>query len=309
VTAIETRSAGDAAIEPLPAGAATGSGARLRAAREAAGLSVDQVAQQLKLAQRQVRALEDENFAELPGRTFSRGFLRNYARLLNLDADDLLQHLPDAAMAPSLGAPALHSTSAMIAELPSAGVAKRASFARWVIPLALVACIVGAATYEWYRGGLSTLGDGPRVGVQANVPDPRNDGGATTALPNPLANEGAPTTSAAAPAPLPAIVEDKLPITATAAAAEPAPAALEAPPVDAPILLSYSGPSWTEIRDRTGQLLISRLVSARSVENLRGAPPFDLVLGNASAVSLTYRGEPVDLAPYTRGNVARLTLQ
>ena len=59
-------------------------------AREAAGLSLDQVAQQLKLAPRQVKALEDENFGELPGRTFSRGFVRNYARLLNLDPEDLL---------------------------------------------------------------------------------------------------------------------------------------------------------------------------------------------------------------------------
>jgi cytoskeleton protein RodZ len=39
------------------------------------------VAQQLKLAPRQVRALEEENFGMLPGRTFTRGFMRNYARL------------------------------------------------------------------------------------------------------------------------------------------------------------------------------------------------------------------------------------
>jgi cytoskeleton protein RodZ len=309
VTTIETRSPGTAAVEPLPAGAVTSSGARLRAAREAAGLSLDQVAQQLKLAQRQVRALEDENFAELPGRTFSRGFLRNYARLLNLDADDLLQNLPDAAIAPSLGTPTLHSTGAMIAELPSAGVGKRASFARWLIPLALVACIVGAATYEWYRGGLATLADAPRAAPPASLPDANNGASATTALPNPLANEGAPTTSIATPATLPAIVDDKPPATATAAAAESTPAAPESPSREAPILLSYSGPSWTEIRDRSGQLLISRLVSARSVEPVRGTPPFDVVLGNASAVSLTYRGEAIDLAPYTRRNVARLSLQ
>ena len=59
----------------------------LRAAREAAGLSLDEVAQQLKLAPRQVRALEEDDFGVLPGRTFVRGFVRNYARLLNLDAD------------------------------------------------------------------------------------------------------------------------------------------------------------------------------------------------------------------------------
>ena len=67
-----------------------GAGAQLRATREAFGLSLEEVAQQLKLAPRQVIALEDEDFAQLPGRTFVRGFVRNYARLLNLDGDQLL---------------------------------------------------------------------------------------------------------------------------------------------------------------------------------------------------------------------------
>src|SRR5450631_1357557 len=139
-----------------------GPGAQLRAAREAAGMSIDDVAQQLKLAPRQVKALEDENFAELPGRTFSRGFLRNYARLLNLDANDLVTHLPDSAHAPALGSPELHSTGTLMAELPSANSSK-AGFGRWLIPLVLVACIVGAAAYEWYRGGLTPLTDGTRT--------------------------------------------------------------------------------------------------------------------------------------------------
>ena len=64
--------------EPI---AAHSAGALLRDAREAAGLSIDAVAQQLKLAPRQVQALEDDDFAQLPGRTFVRGFMRNYARL------------------------------------------------------------------------------------------------------------------------------------------------------------------------------------------------------------------------------------
>ena len=52
-----------------PVAASVGPGARLRAAREAAGLSLDQVAQQLKLAPRQVRALEEESFGEYIGRS------------------------------------------------------------------------------------------------------------------------------------------------------------------------------------------------------------------------------------------------
>ena len=74
-------------------------------------------------------------------------------------------------------------------------------------------------------------------------------------------------------------------------------------------MIAYAGPSWTEIRDRSGTLLISRLVAADAVEGVRGAPPFEVVLGNAHAVTLTYRGKTVDLTPHTRQNVARLTLQ
>ena len=309
MTATDEPWPGDADVQPPPTEAVAGPGARLRAAREAAGLSLEQVAQQLKLAPRQVKALEDENFGELPGRTFSRGFVRNYARLLNLDPDDLLLHLPDVAHAPALGSPALHSTGAMIAELPSAASAKP-NAARWMIPLALIACIVAAAAYEWYRGRLGLPGEAPRS--SAATTDVRTGPGAVTALPNPL-SEGQPASSTAAGA-----GEDRSPVGANVAPASatqdpippPAAAAPGVPPAtDAPLVLSYAGPSWTEIRDHSGQLLVSRLVERNAVEPVRGAPPFDVVLGNAQVVTLTYRGTPIDLTPYTHHNVARITLQ
>jgi cytoskeleton protein RodZ len=310
VTATQERLPGDAGGSP-PAMTMESPGARLRAAREAAGLSLDQVAQQLKLAQRQVKALEDENFGELPGRTFSRGFVRNYARLLNLDPEDLLQRLPDVAHAPALGSPALHSTGAMMAELPSAAATKT-NIARWLIPLGLIACIVAAGGYEWYRGGLGPFGEAPRTSTP--VQEPKVGSGARTSLPNPLAGEGRvalATPSGAAedkPAAAP-IASASVPAASTPAIEAPAvetPAAPE--PADAPLVLSFSGPSWTEIRDHSGQLVLSGLVSANAVEPVRGAPPFDVVLGNAKAVTLSYRGKTVDLTPYTRQNVARLTL-
>ena len=71
-----------APVRDAESDAAASAGARLRDARMAAGLSIDAVAQQLKLAPRQVQALEDDDFAQLPGRTFVRGFMRNYARLV-----------------------------------------------------------------------------------------------------------------------------------------------------------------------------------------------------------------------------------
>ena len=280
-----------------------GAGAQLRAAREAAGLSLDQVAQQLKLAPRQVRALEEEDFGVLPGRTFTRGFMRNYARLVNLDPDLLVAHLPDAAHAPSLESPALHSTGTTMAELPTAH-ARAPSFGRWLIPLVLVAAIVAAAGYEWYRGRPASVAAPPRSTETAPPSAPKTS---TTPLPNPVA----PDSGAPVPAAPPATSGQIAPAGTAQAEQTPQAAAVGATDVaaDAMLVIRYEGPSWTEIRDSAGRMLISRLVDADSVEPFDGAPPFSIVIGNARAVTLVYRGQPVDLAPYTRLNVARLVLR
>ena len=281
----------------VPEPEAFGAGAQLKAAREAAGLSLDQVAQQLKLAPRQVRALEEENFGMLPGRTFTRGFMRNYARLLNLDPDLLVAHLPDAAHAPSLESPPLHSTGTTMAELPTAH-ARAPSFGRWLIPLVLVASIVAAAGYEWYRGRPAGVAAPPR---SAETAPPAAPNTSTTPLPNPVA----PDSGAPAPAAPPATSGQSAPD----GTAQPASAPQAAGAADAVLVVRYEGPSWTEIRDSAGRMLISRLVDADSVEPFDGAPPFSIVIGNARAVTLVYRGQPVDLTPYTRLNVARLVLR
>jgi cytoskeleton protein RodZ len=297
---LEAQPAGGRVPEP---DAYVGAGAQLKAAREAAGLSLDQVAQQLKLAPRQVRALEEENFGMLPGRTFTRGFMRNYARLLNLDPDLLVAHLPDAAHAPSLEPPPLHSTGTTMAELPTA-YAHTPSFGRWLIPLVLVAAIVAAAGYEWYRGRPVSVAPPPRA--TQPVPAPSTPNMSTTPLPNPAApDSGAPATG------VPPATSGGLapPDTAQPASPQPAAPAAANAAVDAVLVIRYEGPSWTEIRDSAGQTLISRLVGADSIEPFDGVPPFSIVIGNARAVTLLYRGQPVDLVPYTRLNVARLVLR
>jgi cytoskeleton protein RodZ len=297
-----------------------GPGARLKVAREAAGLSLEQVAQQLKLAPRQVRALEEEDFAQLPGRTFARGFVRNYARLLNLDGADLLSMLPDAEHAPALGSPALHSTGAMIAELPTAASPKP-NFMRWLIPLVLVGCIVGAALYEWHRGGLMP-GDASAPAAPQSAPAPPAAADAGKELPNPYAAE-TPASEATARegAASEATTRDSAASEAaardSAAEAPSAPVATVSPGAvaqdaaisPAPLQISYRGSSWTQIRDRRGHVLLSRVVAAGSEQAIRGEPPFDVVIGNPRAVVLVYKGKPVDLSRFTRQNVARLRLQ
>lgn len=87
-----------------------GPGALLRAAREGAGLGIEEVAEQLHLLQYVVRALEHNEYERLRGDTFVRGYLRNYARLLGLDPDEIVacwrRVRPESGNAPRAQTPA-----------------------------------------------------------------------------------------------------------------------------------------------------------------------------------------------------------
>jgi cytoskeleton protein RodZ len=74
-------------------------GAMLREARERLNLSVAEVAAQIKFAPRQIEALESGDFKHLPEAAFLRGFVRSYAKILNLDAQPLLAAMPQEKMA------------------------------------------------------------------------------------------------------------------------------------------------------------------------------------------------------------------
>ena len=292
--------------EPLPSATAGGAlppaataGALLGAGREASGLSIDAVAQQLKLAPRQVRALEEDDYTHLPGRTFVRGFVRNYARLVHLDPDMVLGALPAGAAAPALEAPTLQQTAPTMGELPTTDHSKP-GWARWAIPLTLAAIVAAAGVYEWLRpaGVARPAATRDTVAPESALPAPTPAGPAGTPLSNPLAG----ARPATEPAALPESAQ------AGVAAPAPAPAGAGGPAAEQPLTIRFTDYSWTEIRDRDGRLLLSGMNPGGTQQSLSGTPPFDIVIGNATDVRLTYRGSPVDLAPHTRQNVARFKL-
>ncbi|AKU24528.1 RodZ domain-containing protein [Massilia sp. NR 4-1] len=76
--------------EPKDQRNASTPGAQLAAQREALGLTVEQIADQLKLAPRQVAAIESGDYAALPNMAVTRGFVRAYAKVVRLDAAPLV---------------------------------------------------------------------------------------------------------------------------------------------------------------------------------------------------------------------------
>ena len=73
--------------------------------------------------------------------------------------------------------------------------------------------------------------------------------------------------------------------------------------------ITTSADTWVEISDAAGDQLELDLIRAGSSRHYDGQAPFDVMIGRASAVVLGLDGNAVDLGPYTRGNVARMTLQ
>ena len=75
------------------------------------------------------------------------------------------------------------------------------------------------------------------------------------------------------------------------------------------IQLHTTAASWVEVTDGSGRALVARLIQPGETIDLEGAAPFRLRIGNASGTQVSYRGQPMELAAYTRDNVARLELK
>ena len=298
----------DASVDlPLPAGEPS-PGVVVREAREAAGLSIDDVAQQLKLAPRQVRALEADDYALLPGRTFVRGFLRNYARLLGLDADALLAALPDGSSA-SLDRPALSPTTRVMGELP-ADSAPRGGAARWAIPLAFVAIVAIAAAYLWRPGGERARGAAGGPASEQTLPTPAATPASSAAAPAVPAGGLAPATPAAGTESVPGGAAAPGPGAATSGAAPVAAGSAPAAVADdTPLVFVFRGTSWVEVKDARGNVLLSTMGYPGATHAVGGILPLDVILGNAEAVEVSVRGEAFDTTPYAKQNVAKFQVK
>ena len=272
------------------------SGRQLAAARASGGLSVADIARQLKLSPWQVEALEAGDYRRLPGAVFVRGFIRNYARLVKLDPASLRasvdQQLPRAtqpmpAMPPS-------------ADIPFPGGREFRWHKYAIVALMLLVPVV---IFEFYRD------DAHEVTVKSRQVAP----------PPVVAEEKIAETSVAArvPAASDATANPAGAVSAAAGieqtgGAEPLPAArtasLARKPAEHVVRFRFERQSWVEIRDRNGRKIFSQLNSAGTVQEVSGLPPLSLVVGNAAGVRLVHNDQPVDLAPHIKVDVARLTL-
>lgn len=308
-------------------------GAQLVAQREARGWTIEQVASQLNLAVRQVQALEQDNFDALPGLASVRGFIRAYAKLLKMDATPLVATLAAEVVPPAIEP--LHSRRPLTApfsdvkHLPSNGAKTPMSMS---VVLALGALVVAVGAFAAYRFGWIQLPTLQQASTDNAVAS--SSGSASATVPAPEAANTTPVeTKDAASATVDAtqgnqavapVAQSAANAPAAAAGVTPSPAPVQVqtsaeksavPNGKDALVLKMREASWIEIRrvgeakPGTSNVLLSRLERAGTTETYEVTEPVVVTIGNAGGVDATLRGEPIDLKPNAKSNVARLNLK
>ncbi len=313
-----------------PAAPMVGPGAQLKAGREAQQQSLEQAARHLRLDEPTLAAIEADQYPAHVPATFLRGYLRAYAKWLELPADAIVaaynaKH-PDEAQ--------LAGLKSLLALPESSQGPSRKWLGGVLIVLALVAVVVAAVI--WVPGDwLSRLKTAETtattdVAVADLQPSEASSGELSLQLPpeqplsepavtgeitldtNPVSTEPVPDSSkptGSAPAPVSTVTAPtSTPSTSSATTANVSTAA-PIPGVGESIELVFVEDCWIRVTDASGNVLSVGIKQNGQRIRLSGTAPLIVVLGNPPGVQLRHNGRPVDLSPYPASRPATLTLQ
>lgn len=247
--------------------AMAGCGERLKHAREAAGLSVDDVAARLHMPARVVRSLEAEDWSRLGAPVFVRGQVRSYSRLVGLTTAPMMAALDVGPVEPSHLVSRTHTPRA---QWWAEQIGRRLVYIVLTLSLAVPAWV---ATRQHLTGNAADAT--PLDVVPAKV--------------------GA--------------AERRLPVSRRTVMASMGPVAsipAEAPAAE--IVIRTRGETWLEAIAVDGSSIEKGLLPSGSERRYAAGQLARLTIGNASAVDVQDNGRQVDLAPFTRTNVARFTV-
>ncbi|MBX9638045.1 MAG: DUF4115 domain-containing protein [Nitrosomonas sp.] len=292
----------------------------LRNARTAKGLSIDDVSRQLRLSAQQIEAIEKEDFEKLPGRTFLRGFIRNYSNLVQLNPVPLLQMLPESTRVIST----YERTPFKNKQISFSSNREKPGNHSLIIAIILFVIILGAY-FLFENGGWNKNSDIsaeseekktesatasveiqlPLPGVVKNTPNTSNTPDSTTNKPSEVNNPVPATENAVAQADVKteSAAENK-------SAVEKTEKTVAFDKNTGHLYFKLTADSWIKVVDGKGVTVFEQLKKSGSEQIVTGKRPLSLVIGNASGVNLTYNDKEIDISSYKKqGGTARFTLE
>jgi len=275
-------------------------GSLLRQAREAAGMHVSTLAEQLKVPAAKLQALEADDWQKLPDAVFTRSLALSICKALQVDAAPVMAQLPKAASAQKFTAPGAGINARVrskavpsVHDTPSQGSA-------WKL-LALV-LLAGAGGGAWYFAHQQEMGGAVVASVQEQ-----------TASDTPVAQPVQPlVVPAAEPAAEPVAPEPAAAAAPAAAAPEPATAAapeVAAAASAATLRIQVRAETWIQVRATGGRVLEQKTLQAGDVFETQAPRPLSVVVGRADAAEVQLGGAAFDLASVARENVARFEVK
>jgi cytoskeleton protein RodZ len=287
-------------------------GTLLKAERCRQDLSLGDVSRYLKLAVRQVDALERDDYEVFGGPVFVRGFIRNYAKLLRLDPSSVVELANRKLTAGGVTSVEAAAEASPVSEAPVEHVANQS-----LLPLFLAAAILAGLIAGW----VLIRDDDPQPHSESAPPAPMRETLQQAAQTEPADATGGVAQPAAVTEPaeptgqvpvrtpitepgaeLAAVTEDDAPRRVVSSAERAA-----APQGE--LYLEFVAESWVEVTDGFGEVIFAELGAGGQWRSISGAAPLSLVVGNAAGVKVTYNGELVELVARTGSGVVRLELE
>ncbi len=301
----ESRAKDEAGAGETTASRGPKAGARLKAARQARSISLDEVARELHLDADKLRALEANRFEVFSAPVFSKGYLRRYAGLVGVPEDEVLAGFDE--LSGTDGPPPV------VIKAPQAG--SRFVPSVQALLLVLLACLLGLLGWWVFSGAVlkpvqEVSSDDARAPVlpPAGEDAPAEAAATVAAVPTSLpaeatVDETAADRAAAEETPVPAT--DAVGSAAGQIDSEPSPPA----PAEVALTLSFTDECWLQVTDGDGERLYAGIARGGQVRRFSAVPPVSLVLGNADVASIEVDGEPYPINPADRrGRTARITV-
>lgn len=293
-------------------------GTLIRQARELAGLHIGALAVSLKVPVKKLEALEGDRIDELPDLVFARALAATICRILKIDAVAVLAALPQAIVVPA----STEGGSSRPAFRNTGPGQQKSIFEKMTRPFMLlgIAFSVGALALILYpsveaffaeSSGSSDVGVGSppataakvEMGVPQSAPS-QDQKSSASAMPK--ASIGTDGIDAGVNAqPLFTAAESGSRSAAEASSLEK-PGGLEASGI---LTIISRGPSWVEVVDANRVTQLRKTMSVGEAQAVSGALPLSVTVGRADAVEMQVRGKTVDLAIYTKDNVARFEVK
>lgn len=292
-------------------------GETLRFEREKQKLGIEQLAAEIRVRPAILAAIESDETAHIP-RVYLKGYVRQYAQRLGIRPTDIEERI---GTVPASEPPV---QSVFSERLPRDRSERWFKATSYLLASGLVIALAWQFTTEAVRfsqgESLPRAGtdDAARQPAPAGFDDP-SDGAAGTAAETGERPDAAKSHLRASIASMqPARTSQQRRSLAEGAWAAVGSRSGQADASDdaqgmvatgtAELMIATSADSWVEIVDGTGEKIEMDLLRAGTRRSYDGTAPYRLLLGRASSIELSFNGEPVDLGPHTRGNVARVTL-